>query len=111
MRRSEEPGAITRGAADRVEQRADRAFSIRAGDMNDPLVRRGNTQRSEEPAAVLEPKLNAKTLGAEKPGERFPVIRADRISHVAVIPRSMRRGEIGEQLCELRAQRFAMHDE
>ena len=73
MRRGEKRGAITRGAADGIEHRADGAFAVRPGDVNDPFVRRRNVERIEKAAAVLESELDPETLGAEKPARALLV--------------------------------------
>jgi hypothetical protein len=38
VRGGKQPGAIPLGAADRINHGADRAFSIRPGDVNDALI-------------------------------------------------------------------------
>ena len=105
--------------------------------MNDPFVRLGNIERGEKTAAVLEPKLDPKTLGVEKPGEVFSILRSHprllvlvlvidpsalaitstsmstntKTARRAMLKISMRRGEAGKELRELRAQGLAVHNE
>ena len=64
---------MTSRAADGIEERANGAFAVRAGDGDDTLVRRGEVEGGEEALRVLEAELDPETLGAEKPGERFLV--------------------------------------
>ena len=64
---------ITLGAADGVDHRADRAFAVCAGDVEDALPFRGNIQLAEDALNVLQSELDPETLRAVKPGKRILV--------------------------------------
>jgi hypothetical protein len=73
VRGGEQSGAITLRAADGIDHGADGALAVRPGHMNDALTFPGQLQLTQEALDVFEPKFDSETLGAVKPGERFPV--------------------------------------
>ena len=71
------------GAANGIDHGADGAFPVRAGDVDDFPGNVGGvlgnaapwkTQGIEETLGVLQPELDPKFLGAEKPGERLAIV-------------------------------------
>ena len=66
MRRGEQPRAQASLTVNRLEHRADRAFAVRAGDVDktQPLVRRPG-QRSKS-AGVVKPQLRAEQIQLEQ---------------------------------------------
>ena len=74
VRGSEKTGAISSGAADRIDHRANRAFAVCAGDMDDTGLAKIDIQFAEQALNVFEPELDPEALRAVKPGQRFPVI-------------------------------------
>ena len=73
MRRGEQAGLKTFGAADGVEHGADGAFTVGPGDVEDGGVR-GKRDGVEHPAHGFQPELDAGELRRVKPGERVGVI-------------------------------------
>ena len=73
VRGGEQSGVITLGAANGVDHRADRAFAVCAGDVEDALPFRGNIQLAEKALNVLQSELDPETLRAVKPGKRILV--------------------------------------
>src|SRR6266404_6000972 len=71
VRGGKEPGAIFCGAANRIDHRADRAFAVRASDVDDAGVSKIDIELGNQPANVFEAEFDAEALKAVKPGERL----------------------------------------
>ena len=73
VRGGEQSCAITLGAADGIDHGADRAFAICSSYMDEAVIFSRQLQLAQEALDIIEPELDPETLGAVKPGERFPV--------------------------------------
>src|SRR5207248_5929308 len=71
MRRGKKTGPITGGAANRIDHRANGAFAVGAGDVNNALIFPGNVQLAEQALDILKPELDSEALRSVKPGQRF----------------------------------------
>ncbi len=69
VRGGEETGAVTLCATDGIDHRADRAFAVRASNMNDARVSLRKSQCAQQFLDVLQSQLDPETLGGIKPGE------------------------------------------
>src|SRR5205823_2597883 len=61
-------------AADRIKHRADGAFAIRSGDVDEPLLAPVPAERIEQTADIFQPELDAVKLRRVEPRERLPVV-------------------------------------
>src|SRR5688572_12105750 len=64
MRRGEQPHAQSRRAINTLEQRARRAFAIRAGDVDETELALWITGQFHESERILQPKLRAEPAQA-----------------------------------------------
>jgi hypothetical protein len=73
VRGGEESGPIVLGTADRIDHRADGAFAIGTGDVNDARIAKIGVQFGDQPPDIFQPEFDPETLKAVEPGERLGV--------------------------------------
>jgi hypothetical protein len=61
-------------AQNRIDHRADRAFPVCAGDVNDAELSISRAERLEQTQAIFKAELDSKTLETVEPGERLAVV-------------------------------------
>ena len=74
VRGGKKTGAIFLRAADRIDHRANGAFAVGAGDMNDARAGQIDMQLVDQSPDVFQSELDAEALKAVEPGERLPVV-------------------------------------
>src|SRR5207302_4799313 len=75
VRGGEKTGMMASGATDRICHGTNRAFSIRAGDV-DNLRWKIQLQFAQQTPGILEAKFDPVTLGRVKPRQRFAIVHA-----------------------------------
>ena len=71
VRRCVEPGSEAGCADDGIQHRADRAFAIGPGDMEDPEAVLRISEVIEKPSGVVQPELDAEELRVVEPRQRL----------------------------------------
>ena len=74
VRGREQAAAISLYAQDRIDHRANGAFAIGTGDVNDCAAAKIETQRGEKSFNIFQAELDPEALEAIKPGERLAVV-------------------------------------
>jgi len=77
VRGGKETGAKVRGAADGIDHRADGAFAVGAGDVDDPLTFSRNVQLAQQALDIFEPELDPETLRSVEPGQRLTIVHCE----------------------------------